>query len=452
VKRQPINLPKSKETYKDRFKHTERYDSYIKKSLDNTYNILSGSIRSSKSTMNTLAFIYNMLKSPDNLHMICATTSIVAKSVFVDGNGLGLKHFFEGYAKETLYSGHQALKISIPGRDDIILLLMGMQNKGSYKNFRGMSIGMILATETTLFDEESFIEALNRTGASRRRRIFMDYNEDSPYHRIYSDDCIYSTERLIKTIPEQVNFMKVTLQDNPAMTEEMKESLISMYPKDSIPYRRFILAERVVAESLIYTVNDYNIINEFNPADYPQYVVVADPGIESSATVFILLALKNGANEVHVLKEYYHRNADNKLKKMPGEYAEDFVTFIEESNAMMGRMPNMIYTDLDLVFQRELRVSLGNRRLGYLAFKDAIKEKIEDRINMGISWLYKGTLRIYKECKKTIHSFQQAQWDSKKSVQGLYERLDNPQQGTMIDCLDATEYGMTHFNKLIYRR
>jgi len=438
-------------TYRDKFIHTPRYDAYIKNSLEKTFNILEGSIRSSKSTMNLLAFIYNLLKSPDNLHMIAATTSIVAKSVFVDGNGLGLLSFFDGLIKETLYAGHQALRIQLPNKE-VIILLMGMQNSGSYKNFRGMSIGMVLATEVNLFDEESFIEAINRTGSSKRRRIFMDFNPDSPYHKIYDDKTVYSIERLLKDIPEQVNYMKVTMHDNPAMTEQMIEDVSSTYPVDSLPYKRFILGQRVIASDLIYTVNDYNIIKEFNPADYPQYVVVADPGIESSATVFLLIALKNGSNEVHILKEYYHRNADTKVKKMPNEYADDFVAFIKECDVLMGKMPLMIYTDLDLVFQRELRLSLNKNKLGLVAFKDAIKEKIEDRINMGISWLYKGTLKIYDKCIKTIHSFKQAQWDSKKSLQGLYERLDNPQQGTMIDCLDTAEYGMSHFNRMIYRK
>jgi len=74
------NRPKTP-SYSDIYLRSDKYEGYIKRSLNTEYNILEGSIRSSKSVANVLAFATNLIASPDNLHMVCSTTSTVARSV-----------------------------------------------------------------------------------------------------------------------------------------------------------------------------------------------------------------------------------------------------------------------------------------------------------------------------------------------------------------------------------
>ena len=247
-------------TYADTYIPTEKYDEYIFNSLNTEYNILEGSIRSSKSVANVLAFASNLLVSPDTLHIVAGTTSTVARSVWLENDGLGLLYFFRGISKEIKYEGHSAIQIDFPDRQ-VIVLVLGLKNKGSYKGFRGLSIGMVGFTELDLLDPESVIEAINRTLASKHRRFFMDFNPTSKYHLVYDDKTMYSPDRLIKVIPEKVNYMHCTINDNPILTEERINDIVREYDPDSIPYKRFILGERVSAEGLIYNVRDYNIIH-----------------------------------------------------------------------------------------------------------------------------------------------------------------------------------------------
>jgi PBSX family phage terminase large subunit len=448
-----IKTTKQSNQYHQRYKRSPKYDLYVKQSLTHTWNVLTGSIRSSKSVANTLAFALNIIQSPDTLHMVAGTTSIVARSVFIENDGLGLKYFFEGMCKETTYSGHPALKISLPGREEITVLIMGMQNAGSYKGFRGISLGMVAFTEIDLLDEESVIEGINRTLASKRRRFFVDFNPTNPEHKIYSEELMYSIDRLLKT--QDINYMHVTLRDNPSLTEKMINDVIKDYDPDSIQYKRFILGQRIAAQNLIYNIRDWNVIDSFNIDDYIEYVIVADPGIESSATVFLLGAVTKGYNEIHILKEYWHRNADVKglAIKYPSDYAEDYTTFIKESIDLMGgRYPRMVFTDLDVTFQRELRDALKRNKMANINFKDAIKDNIDDRIKMGISMLWTKKLKFYKGCTKTIYSFRSAQYDAKKSIKGDYVRLDEPHNGTAIDCIDSTEYIMSFYTNKVYRK
>jgi len=216
---------------------------------------------------------------------------------------LGLKYFFNGRCKETRYEGHAALEIYLPDRT-VTVLVLGLKNKGSYKGFRGMSLGMIALTELDLLDPESVIETINRTLAAKHRRFFYDFNPTSKYHMIYKDDTMYGPDRLLKHLGDKVNYLHCTIDDNPALTPEQIANVIRDYDPKSIQYKRFILGLRVSAEGLIYTVRDYNVIEEYKLSDYGRYVIVADPGVNTSATSFLLCALKKDHSGMDVLKEY----------------------------------------------------------------------------------------------------------------------------------------------------
>jgi PBSX family phage terminase large subunit len=440
-------------TYSQTYKRTPKYDRYIKDSVSKTWNILEGSIRSSKSAANVLAFATNLLISKDNLHMLCATTSIAARQIWLENDGLGLLHIFKGISKEKLYSGHPSLEIDLGDRT-VTVLLMGLQNTGSYRAFRGFSLGMVGWSEIDLLDPESVIESINRTAASKHRRMFADLNPTAPGHQIYGNELMYSIERLKEANPDGVNYLHVTMKDNPVMSQTMIAEVLKDYDPESVEYERFILGRRVAAYDTIYRLRDYNVVKDINPRDYVEYVISADPGQNNSATVFILLGITKGYKSVDVLREYYHKNADtNRLGiKMPVDYANDLADFIDESILYMGKYPAMVYTDLDLTFQRELLQALKKKKMNNITFKGARKEEIEERIRMGISLLYTGKLRFSDKCEKTIDAFKKATYDPRQSVKGVYVRLDDPSQGTEIDAIDATEYAIEHFINKIYRR
>lgn len=443
-----------KNVYKELYVRSDKFDDYIKQSVDKTWNWTEGSIRAGKSVSNIAAFCLNLLASPEPLHLAIATTASAVKTILFDGNGLGIKYFFWGLAKESKHQGHESLVITINGQKKVIMAVGG-QDAGSYKTFRGMSVGSVIFTEIDLIHPETIQEAINRTTASRRRRFFVDHNPTDPNHSIYSEEAQYSIERLRKVIPEEVNYMHATIFDNPSMTPQKIEEVLKEWNPDSVQYKRYILGQRVVAENLIYNVYDYNILQTFNPTDYVDYVVVADPGENMSATGFILMAITKGFTSVDVLKEYYHRNADQKLAgvKSTSQYADDLAVFLLECVDLMGgRWPRVIYTDLDISFQREFRTALNSRKLAHIGYKDAIKNEIDDRIKQGVSLLYTKKLRFHKSCDKTIESFKSATYDPNNVVKGKYVRFDRPDLGTMVDMVDATEYGFTHFLPHLYRK
>jgi PBSX family phage terminase large subunit len=273
-------------------------------------------------------------------------------------------------------------------------------------------------------------------------------NPNDPNHPIYNELEFYRSKN-------NVYYLHFTLADNPSLSYEARNKIMNRYDPTSVFFKRYVLGQRVVAENLIYNIRDWNILEDFKLSDYVGYAVIADPGENASSTVFILAAITKGFKELHILHEYHHRNADNKKAgiKMPIDYADDFAEFIHQSIEIMdGRYPDIVMTDLDITFQRELRHALDRAKLYNVKFKDALKDKIEDRIKMGISLLWNKKLRFYKKCEFTINSFKSAQYDPDKTVNGKFERYDEPTKGTLIDAVDCVEYAMTYYARKLYRR
>ena len=76
------------------------------------------------------------------------------------------------------YKGNEALIIQgkSTGYKQRVLIFVGGAKKNSYEKFRGMSIGMWIATEINLHHDNTIKEAFNRQLAALDRKIFWDLN------------------------------------------------------------------------------------------------------------------------------------------------------------------------------------------------------------------------------------------------------------------------------------
>jgi PBSX family phage terminase large subunit len=426
---------------------------------DNTYNISEGPIRSAKTSDNIFAFCKEIEKSRDMLHLAIGVTSSTAKAILFDGEGLGIQHWPDWQERVQIIDGvkrkfkQRIFTGKYKGNDCLILIpkenskmptkyivAFGGATISSHEPYKGYSVGMFIATQWELLHKNTRNELLKRTALSTHRKHYIDLNPTDPNHSIYKQMDIWIKNGV-------VNYIHKTMLDNPVMTKERLNQIIAEYDQNSIDYQRDILGKRVVAEGLIYTVDDKkNIIDSFNPSEYHSYVVVADSGESMSATAFILLGITKGFAHVDVLKEYRHRNDDTSGLgiKYTNDYAIDYLTFIKECRELMGKRARDVYADHDLSFIREYERLQRQEGVGDTIYK-AKKEEIATRIKTGINLLWLGRLRFYKECVWSIKSFRTAVYNPKESAKGVYVRLDDPINGTLIDNIDAIEYGISAF-------
>lgn len=434
MRNRPVNI------FAEYIRVTPKMADIILQVKDKLFTWLEGSSQCGKSVAAALAFAALIEDSPveDNLFLALGYTSTSVKNNVSFCGGFGLEGYFGSKAHVGKYYGSDALFIET--RTGIkTVFFTGGRTQTANNGWHGFPIAGALVDEIDRVHVNSITELKQRIQAKPNAHIIVTQNPNLEKHPIYRELEYYQSIN-------EVSYHHFTLDDNPALSEEELIKIKGRYDPTSIYYKRYVLGLRVTAEGLIYNVRDYNIIEEIDQSIYGRYVVVADPGINTSATSFSLVALRRDHSGVDVLKEYWHRNKDEKLLgiKMPADYAKDFLVFINECRELMGYEAFKIISDIDLTFVREVDRIKRSYGIGK-TIHSPYKETIEERIKTGINYLYQGRLRFYKDCTKTIDSFKEAQYNEKKAISGIYERLDDPSAGTMIDCIDSTEYGMVEF-------
>lgn len=436
--------------FSQNFKLNKHWSNYIKNTSKFKYNWAEGAYRSSKSVSNTLAFALYLENTEDMLHLVIASTSSSAKITVEDGNGFGLKYYFGSrYISNKKYKGADCGYIDTKTGRKIIVYLGG-NNKSSYQAFRGWSVGSIVLEELNLLHENTINEAKGRILMAKNPKIFISHNPVGPKHPMYK----WLDELTEKNL---VNYDHSTIYDNPALTDERREEIIKEFDPESIFFKQYILGERCDAEGAIYTIRDYNILEDYEPEDYTEYIIVCDQGESISASSFILAGLKYDFKDreyrVDILKNYYYINngKNNASVKMFSDTAHDLYMFMKECIALMGKHPHQVLIDQDIEFYRNVEKEFRSNGYNTSIIKYVTKDEIESRIKSGINLLYKGKLRFYKGCEEVIKDFKEAVYDNDKiEKSGKFDRLKAYTTTGHLDSIDSVEYAFTFYKKYLY--
>jgi PBSX family phage terminase large subunit len=234
--------------YSDTLVLNDKYRNYIVNSFDYKYNWSEGSIRAGKSVANTLAFALYLETTPDKMHLVVASTVSAARTIVEEGDGkLGLRQYFGSRYRSGKFKDLYAGYIKTPTGTKIVIYLGGSL-ANAFTKFRGFSIGGVVLEEIDLLHENTIQEAKNRTLMASDPKYFISHNPTNPNNPIY---------RWLDDLQSRglVNYCHSTIFDNPAISEERRQEIVSEYDPDSVQYKRYILGQRVVAENLIYNLS-----------------------------------------------------------------------------------------------------------------------------------------------------------------------------------------------------
>lgn len=267
------------------FLTNDKHRNYIKRSKDFIYNVAEGGFRAGKTIDNIVAFHYAIERSPDKMHLASAASEDTAKTILGDSNGLGLEHIYKGRCRWSRWKDKDVLLVRrFSDNKQLIIAFSGAAKANNYETIRGRSYGCWICTEIDLHHDSFIAEALRRTGASKYRRLFFDFNPTYPSHAIY--------KRLAKwEATGKLNYEHYQLFDNPSLTKQQIDDFLSDYEEGSIWYRRDILGERLELEGAIYlNYNKNTMLVDKCPFKPLAYFVGVDWGYSSSHTAFTLIA------------------------------------------------------------------------------------------------------------------------------------------------------------------
>lgn len=418
------------------FNWSDKHMRYMKKTQQSSMNIAEGSIRSGKTTDNIFCFAHDLKKSKDKLHLATASTQPTAKIIIGDCDGFGLEHIFRGQCKWGKYRGNECLRIcgKDTGYKEKIVLFCGGAKADSYKKFRGMSIGLWIATEINLHHAETIREAQRRQINADIKRFYWDLNPDNPNAEIYTEFIdVYEKKDNEGTLKGGFNLCKFNIFDNVNLSEQNRDDEISKYEVGSVYYKRDILGERCTAQGIIFrdfaeNVDDYII------ADVPKFkstYMGYDLGGHNSA--YALVSIGVGYDGVVYVQKAKKIKAGQLKTADVDSNAIEFINYVEgKYNTQIERC------GVDDAYYTTINDLNAWRYMFYNAAEVKGSMPLYDRPMLLSKLMAQGKFKLVAgECDDLIDELKNIVYDDKaeKDIP-----LDN---GTVqIDCYDALFYAL----------
>jgi PBSX family phage terminase large subunit len=381
------------------------------KNSDARINIAFGSVRSGKTLVSLLRWLYIIATAPEgsNLMMVGKTERTVRRNL--------LDLIQELIEPEDFKLNSGFGECYIYGRK---VYLVGANDERAENKVRGISLFAAYCDEITLYPE-SFVQMLLSRLSDPGAMLLATTNPDSPYHYI-------KTKFLDRADKINLKYWHFVMEDNQTLPPEYVSDLKSEYVPGTVWYKRYILGEFALAEGAIYPFftddpKDGYVIDKL-PDDFSRYVVAADYG-QQHFTVFALAGFSPSLNRWVVIKEYYTSNKPNT------EYVKEFDREIINFG---GKAIIPEYTDVDsggggLSLIQDLRAKYPTLRI-----RHAIKVDVGAEIQALAGSLFTHRISVYKAgCPRGISELANYVYDEKAKLRGNDEPLKR--NDDFCDCM-----------------
>lgn len=296
----------------------------IRRPFNYELEVNEGTPRSGKTTAGHFRYARYLIQSEDENHLIAAYNQEQAYRLFIDGDGTGLMHIFDGncWIKHDERGDH--LLIDTPkGQKRVYYKGGGKVN--SVGAITGMSLGSVVFCEINLLHMDFIQEAFRRTWAAKLRYHLADLNPPAPQHPVIKD--VFDVQN--------TRWTHWTMDDNPILSEKRKQSIISGLKKNPYLYKRDVLGQRVMPQGVIYGLFDMDKNIKETLIGEPIEMYFTGDGGQSDATSMacniVTRVREDGKVKFHLnrVAHYYHSGADTGQVKAMSTYARELKAFMD---------------------------------------------------------------------------------------------------------------------------
>lgn len=237
-----------------------------------------------------------------------------------------------------------------------------------------------------------------------------------------------------------IYLQEYTIFDNTFLPDEFIENLCKEYKEQgSVYYQRYILGRWVRAEGAIYNKfinnHDTHIINpkewlKENDEHISLIIFGVDFGGTKSATSFVATGFTRTGTVIALEEEYLPAGKS----VSPDSLNKAYSNFIKFASEKWGGGETRA-DSAEQILIRGLWETAKRDRL-QTDIKDALKMKVNDRINLEQYLFSQRRLFVSEDCPHLIDALDTAVWDEKYETEDV--RLDDGSSN--IDSLDAFEY------------
>ena len=404
----------------------------IRRPFNYELEVNEGTPRSGKTTAGHFRYARYLIESQDENHLIAAYNQEQAYRLFIDGDGTGLMHIFDGNCKIKHDEHGDHLLIDTPNGTKRVYY-KGGGKANSVGAITGMSLGSVVFCEINLLNMDFIQEAFRRTWAAKLRYHLADLNPPAPQHPVIKD--VFDVQN--------TRWTHWTMDDNPILSEERK--------KNPYLYKRDVLGQRVMPQGVIYGLFDLEKNIKDSLVGEPTEMYFNGDGGQSDATSMSCNIVTRHREDgktffrLNRVAHYYHSGAETGQVKAMSTYAVELRAFIQWCVSKYQMRYTDVWIDPACRSLREELHKLGIQTRGALNNAHDVSSKakgIEVGIERGQNIISSGQFLLINHSEEEYDHYYFL-----KEI-GLYSRDDN---GRPIDkdnhAMDEFRYSVNVFYK-----
>lgn len=357
--------------------------------------ICDGAVRAGKTSVMSIAFVLWAMGNFNNCAFAFCGRSVGAVTRNILTPLQGVKYLQEQF-KMTYNRSEHCLTIR-RGKRSNVFYLFGGKDESSYSLIQGVTLAGVMLDEVALMPR-SFVEQALARCSVEGSKLWFNCNPENPRHW-------FRMEWLLQLDRHNAMHLHFTMDDNPSLSENMKQRYRSMYA--GVFYQRYILGLWVMAEGIIYDMFDPDL-NVYRPADRPVDLewtstryIACDYGTVNPTRFLDIYDYKG---VIYVDREYNWDSRAEGRQKTDAEYADDFMEFMGQNYCTVFVDPSAASFIAELrsrgvyVVEAENEVLDGIRKTGVLIMKQEI--------------------RVNSRCEALLDEFGTYVWDEKAALRG----------------------------------
>lgn len=264
--------------------------------------------------------------------------------------------------------------------------VFGGKDESSFALIQGRTLAGVLLDEVALMPRSFVEQALARCSVDGAR-MWFSCNPDSPRHWFF-------IEWIKQHDKHNALYLHFEMRDNPGLSEKTIARYENMYT--GVFYDRYIRGLWVVAEGLIYNLDDCNIVDAV--AENGEYYISCDYGTLNPFSAGLWCWDGKTATRI---REYYYSGRDNQASKTDEEYYKELENLAGDSPIKAVIVDPSAASFIEVI-----------RRHKRFAVKKAVNDVIPG-IMTTARYLQDGTIKIHRSCEDAIREFGLYRWDEK---------------------------------------
>ena len=384
--------------------------------------IADGAIRSGKTLSMSLSFVLWAMESFNGQNFIMAgkTVGSFRRNVL-----FWLKQMLT--SRNYQLSEKRAENLLIVAKGDTVnyFYIFGGKDERSQDLVQGITAAGTFFDEVALMPESFVNQATGRLSVAGSK-MWFNCNPESPQHWFkvnwidkcrchLSDDEIAQMEAEGKA-PKNLIYLHFTMEDNLSLAEDIKKRYRSMYV--GVFFKRYIEGLWCVAEGLVYSMFDEGKhIKSEHIKGVKEWVVSIDYGTVNPFAAGLWAFDGRRAQKEY---EYYYDSKETGIRR------DDETHYNELCKLIGDRRVEYIIVDPSAASF----IECINKHGDYIA-KGAINDVL-DGIRVQTTFLNKGIISYYKDCKATISEYGLYSWDMENAEDAVVKEFDH--------CMDSDRY------------